>query len=430
MLIVVYFYNMDTVQYMKTQGRLSSFHSLKYLLTIGLLLLIFLKADAQRTVEFFEPDYDSSYCVHSILFESLKNDPAYPVHYNQFFSATAKEKKIRKIEKTVTNRVSILKEITEFNEDGYIISRDLEKRNRVNYYSSEGKKTIHINTLLQHIRENYFYYNGHDSIKLKKNEKGIKISGLSRFGNWDISDSIIYEGGENYIFSNKFYYQFNLLKLIKHTTVKYKNSYSYTYDSINRLHTISEIDRNAGNWESCYRIKYDSNFLGKFTHFGDSFNNSEIKFESWNDPKMSKIGIVVTIYSLKNKLTEPTQKYSFIRNEDKRDSMFIIQLDSLLYMKKIIAAKKFDGSDMISFDLIDKKYFFLFNEKLQYWSRNTYMYSNILPDLPAVGMKISYTDPLYIYDLNGMPIGRFDKYIKCVDSVYNFGDSTTYKYFK
>lgn len=206
---------------MKTTIRHYYFSSFKYLLTIGLLQLKFFKADAQRTIEFFEPDYDTSYCLHAILFENMKNDPACPVHYNQFFSATAKEKGIRQIEKRTKGYLKTVIEISCFDRKGLLISRTIKK------YSSENNN---LNPISIALKESYKY-------NFKKNK-------------------IIAERIDNMFNTHETYY-FNTNCKIDSTRFNNNDKYYYTYSNS----YLCNINTSSKKIRELQRLHYDVPYM-------------------------------------------------------------------------------------------------------------------------------------------------------------------------
>ncbi len=163
----------------------------------GLLSLQSTKSIAQRNIEFFEPDFDSVYCINNLIYKCIlpryNNDSLRgqiegasdlenlsPAFYNQFFSATCKNKKLKAIVKNSDMDYSRgflshkkLREECYFNLRGYLVKRierlelELDRGSvfyfHIDHYEYDNDTTIRLYSKLvrskKHAKEDTTYIN-------------------------------------------------------------------------------------------------------------------------------------------------------------------------------------------------------------------------------------------------------------------------------
>lgn len=85
-------------------------------------------AFGQRAIEYYEPDFDSAYFHHQLLYKDLIEWNSFPIEYAQFFSKTYKKTNVRKVEiKRINKERSYEYDSVNyvFDKDGYLQSCDL-----------------------------------------------------------------------------------------------------------------------------------------------------------------------------------------------------------------------------------------------------------------------------------------------------------------
>lgn len=140
---------------------------MKFLKLLYIILLMFITpAYAQRTIYFFEPDYDTLQCEKWTKYESILPADVIPLHINQFYSETARINGIKKIE-TVNTGDNINYDYIErnfFDKGGFLTSREVIKKYIKNKIKNKEKYlynyTVHGLCVKKMIRnkKTYFYF--------------------------------------------------------------------------------------------------------------------------------------------------------------------------------------------------------------------------------------------------------------------------------